>query len=120
MSQSSMASIGSSAATLNSTTNTNSPQSLILGSTSMTMAVPSGHGHHHHHHHHHHHSVVPNAAGNSTMSNRQVYILKGEISVLISSLKRTSQQRWSSHQQVVFDEFKNIHLISEVIRRLNV
>lgn len=33
------------------------------------------------------------------MSSRQVYILKGEISLLLCSLRRNSQQRWSSHQQ---------------------
>lgn len=36
--------------------------------------------------------------GRCTMSNRQVYILKGEISLLTASLRRTPQQRWSSQQ----------------------
>lgn len=62
---------------------------------SISLHIPDGH--HHHHQPHHHHNHVQALPRSSTMSSRQVYILKGEISLLLVTLRRNSQQRWSSH-----------------------
>jgi hypothetical protein len=53
--------------------------------------------------------MLPVAGANnpsSTMSNRQVYILKGEIALLVTSLRRNTQQRWSSQQVILFKIFQ--------------
>ncbi|ODN01253.1 Golgi-specific brefeldin A-resistance guanine nucleotide exchange factor 1 [Orchesella cincta] len=64
-------------------------------SSSVALHLPDGHGHSHHSHHNHSSQL----GSGCSMSSRQVYLLKGEISLLLCSLRRNSQQRWSSHQQ---------------------